>query len=67
MPLEERYDRLLEQYMLYQLTNYSLIKKLDATNQYYDLLVKVNKKDAIKHATCNFQGNEDTYADESFQ
>jgi hypothetical protein len=44
MPLEERYDRLLEQYMLYQLTNYTLIKELDATDQYYDFLVKVNKK-----------------------
>jgi hypothetical protein len=44
MPLEEKYERLLEQYMLYQLTNYSLIKELDATDKYYDLLVKVNKK-----------------------
>jgi len=44
MPLEEKYDRLLEQYLLYQLTNYTLIKELGATDKYYDLLVKVNKK-----------------------
>jgi hypothetical protein len=44
MPLKEKYDKLLEQYLLYQLTNYTLIKELDATDKYYDLLVKVNKK-----------------------
>lgn len=44
MPLEEKYDRLLEQYLLYQLTNYTLIKELGTTNKYYNLLVKVNKK-----------------------
>ncbi len=44
MPLEEKYDRLLEQYLLYQITNYALLKELGATEKYYDLLVKVNRK-----------------------
>ena len=44
MPLKERYDRLLEQYLLYQLTNYALIKELGATDDYYNLLVMVNWK-----------------------
>jgi hypothetical protein len=44
MPLKEKYDRLLDQYLLYQITNYALIKDLGATDKYYDLLVNVNRK-----------------------
>jgi len=44
MSLEEKYNRLLDQYLLYQITNYALVEELGATEKYYDLLVKVNKK-----------------------
>ena len=44
MSLEEKYRRLLDQYLLYQITNYALVKELGATERYYNLLVKVNKK-----------------------
>ncbi len=44
MPLEEKYDRVLDDYLLSIATGYALHKELGVVDKCFDLSVKVNKK-----------------------
>lgn len=44
MPIEERYDRLLDDYLLDVATDYALLKEFGAVDKRIDLSVKVQKK-----------------------
>ena len=44
MPLEERHDKLMDQYMLTELMSYALHKELGTMNKRNDLMLKVWKK-----------------------
>lgn len=44
MPLEEKYDKLYDQYLLTEAMNYALHKELGVLDKYMDLYVKVMKK-----------------------
>jgi len=44
MPLEERYDKLLDQYMQTELMNSALHKELGTMNKLNDTMLKVWKK-----------------------
>ena len=44
MPIEERYDKLLESYLLNHAINYALHKELGVVTKYIDFYVKIQKK-----------------------
>jgi len=44
MPIDERYDRLLDDYLLDAVTDYSVLKELGGVDKQLDLSVKMTKK-----------------------
>ena len=44
MPLEEKYDKILDEYILSDVINYAFHKELGVVNKYHDFYVKVQKK-----------------------
>ena len=55
MPLEERYDKLFDQYVLTEAMNYALHKELGVVDKYIDLSVKVWKKMMPSHLGTAFK------------
>ncbi len=44
MPLEEKYEKLRDQYILVDAINFAFHKELEVLDKYYDLYMKVHKK-----------------------